>query len=240
MKKSPLKHFPLLISLLLLGVTTFANAGEKEIRASLKKNFPNVQKIEHVVQTPYAGLYEVLLDGQLIYTDAKGEFVFQGNVIEAKSRTNLTEARRQILFAIDFEKLPLDLAIKEVKGDGSRKIAFFTDPNCSFCKRLESEFQSISNVTVYRFMYPIFPGSDEIVRNVLCSKDPGKTWGSYMLSGNVPATATCVTDTDKVMALGQKLRVNGTPNLIFANGIQNPGYLPAAEIEKRLDATKVN
>jgi thiol:disulfide interchange protein DsbC len=240
MKKSPLKNFILLISLLLLGASSIANAGEKEIRASLKNSYPNIQTIEHVIKTPYAGLYEVLLDGQLLYTDAKGDFLFQGNVIGTKTQANLTEARRRILFAIDFNKLPLDLAVKEVKGGGSRKIAVFTDPNCSFCKRLEDELRSISDVTIYRFMYPIFSGSDEIVRNVLCSKDPSKTWGDFMLSGNVPATATCATNTDKVMVLGQKLRINGTPNLIFANGIQVPGYLPAAELEKKMNAAQLN
>ncbi len=222
----------------LFGMTAFAHAGEKEIRDSLKKNFPNIQNIEHIVKTSYAGLYEVLLDGQLIYTDANGQYVFDGNVIESKSRTNLTEDRRRILFAIDFDKLPFDLAVKEVKGDGSRKIAFFTDPNCSFCKKLENELKSVTNVTIYRFMFPIFPGSDEIVRNVLCSKDPSKTWGNWMLGGSAPAFATCDTNTDKVKELGQKLHVNGTPNLIFANGVQNPGYMPAAELERNLNMAK--
>ncbi|MDX8385380.1 MAG: DsbC family protein [Gallionella sp.] len=240
MKKSPLKNFTLIISLLLLGVTTFANAGEKEIRASLKKNFPNIKTVEHVVKTPYAGLFEVLLDGQLIYTDAKGEFVFNGSVIEAKSRTNLTEARSRILFAIDFDELPLELAIKTVRGNGKRKIAQFTDPNCSFCKRLEKELVQIDDITIYSFLFPIFNGSDEIVRNVLCSKNPAKTWDNWMLRNIKPATANCVTETEKVKELGRKFRVTGTPNLIFANGIQNPGYLPAAELEKRLNAAKVN
>lgn len=223
---------------LFLSVLMFsAYAGENEIRQSLQSKFPNV-KIEHIVKTPYSGLYEVVIDNDLFYTDAQGEYLFQGNVIEAKSRRDLSEERRRVLFAIDFDKLPLELAVKKVKGNGKRKLAIFTDPNCSFCRKLERELSRVSDVTVYFFMYPIFPGSDEIVRNVLCSKNPVKAWDDWMLSEIAPARATCATQTDKVMALGQKLHVNGTPNLVFANGMQSPGYLSAADLERNLNETR--
>jgi thiol:disulfide interchange protein DsbC len=228
-----------LITLLLSALLSIAHAGENEIRQSLQSKFPGIGKIEHIAKTPYSGLYEVIIDDRLMYTDAQGEYLFEGNVIETKTRTNLSEERRRILFAIDFDKLPLELAVKKVKGNGKRKMAIFTDPNCSFCKRLEKELSGINNVTVYFFMYPIFPGSDEIVRNVLCSKSPIKAWDDWMLSGITPAKATCSTQTDKVLVLGQKLHVNGTPNLVFANGIQVPGLLPAAELEKNLNAPSV-
>lgn len=217
-----------------------AYAGENEIRKSLQSKFPGIGKIEHIVKTPYGGLYEVVIGDQLLYTDAQGEYLFEGNIIEAKTRRDLSTERRRVLFAIDFDKLPLDLAIKKVKGNGKRKLAIFTDPNCSFCKRLEKELSGVSDVTLYFFMYPIFPGSDEIVRNVLCSKNPIKAWDDWMLSEIAPAKAVCATQTDKVMALGQKLHVNGTPNLIFGNGIQSPGYLPAAELEKNLNQSVKN
>lgn len=224
---------------LLLSIMAFsAHAGENEIRQSLQSKFPGVGKIEHIVKTPYAGLYEVVIGDQLLYTDEHGEYIFDGSVIEAKSRRDLSEERRRVLFAIDFDKLPLELAVKEVKGNGKRKLAIFTDPNCPYCKRLEKELSGVSDVTLYLFMYPIFPGSAEIVRNVLCSKDPVRAWNDWMLKDISPAKAVCKTQTDKVMALGQKLHVNGTPNLIFGNGIQAPGYLPAKELEKNLNAPK--
>lgn len=216
-----------------------ASAGENEIRKSLLDKFPTILKIEHIAKTPYAGLYEVVIDNELMYTDAQGEYLFEGNVIETKSRHDLSEERRRVLFAIDFDKLPLDLAVKKVKGDGKRKVAIFTDPNCGYCRKLEKELSHVNDVTIYFFMYPIFPGSDEIVRNVLCAKNPVKAWDDWMLSEIVPAKASCRTQTDKVLALGKKLRVNGTPNLIFASGTQAPGFLPAAELEKKLDEAKI-
>ena len=228
----------ILITLFLFILMPSAHSGENEIRQSLQSKFPSIGKIEHIVKTPYAGLYEVVIDDQLLYTDAQGQYLFEGSVIEAKSRRDLSEERRRILFAIDFDKLPLDLAVKKVKGNGKRKLAIFTDPNCTYCRKLEKELSQVSDVTLYFFMYPIFPGSDEIVRNVLCAKNPIKAWDDWMLSEIAPAKASCATQSDKVLALGQKLHVNGTPNLIFANGTQSPGFLPAAELERNLNESK--
>lgn len=224
-----------ILALFLFVLMTTAYAGEAEIRQSLQTRFPNLGKIEYIGKTTYLGLYEVAIDGSLYYVDDKARYLFEGNIIELSSKTNVTEARKRVLFAIDFNQLPLELAMKKVQGNGKRVLAQFTDPNCSFCKRLEKEFSKIDNVTIYSFLYPIFPGSDEIVRNVLCSKNPVKAWDDLMLNGISPAKATCDTKTDQVVALGRKLRINGTPNLIFANGIQSPGYLSAEDLEKNLN-----
>lgn len=233
MKKIPLLA---LCVLFLLNLMPTAHAGEKEIRKSMQSRFPNIGKLEHIVKTPYSGLYEIIVDDQLYYIDDKGQYLFQGSVIDTKTRRDLTEDRRGKLFAIDVSKLPLELAMKEVKGNGKRTLIQFTDPNCSFCKRLEKELSKVTDVTIYSFLYPIFPGSDEMVRNVLCSKNPVKTWNSWMLNGTTPANASCDTpQTEKVKALGRSLRVNGTPNIIFGSGVQVPGYLPAEELERNLN-----
>lgn len=224
-----------IMPLLLCLAFTVAHAAETEIRHSLQSKFPNIGKLEGIVKTPYAGLYEIVVGDKVLYTDEAGQYLFDGSVIDTKTRTDLTEQRRHQLFAIEFDKLPLELAVKKVKGSGKRKLAFFTDPNCGYCKKLEKELAKVNDVTLYMFMYPIFPGSDEIVRNVRCAKDPVKTWDDLMLKGITPPGISCKTTTDKVVALGKKLHVNGTPNLIFADGTQVPGYLPAEELEKHLN-----
>lgn len=227
------------LSLLLLLACSAVHAGETEIRQSLQSKFPTIGKLEHIVKTPYSGLYEVVVGDKLVYTDEQGLYLFDGNIIEAKTRTDLTEQRRHKLFAIEFDKLPLDIAIKKVKGNGSRKMAYFTDPNCGYCRKLEKELTKINDVTLYMFIGPIFsPESKDLVRNVQCAKDPAKAWDELMQKGIAPANANCTTKTDKVMALAKKLRANGTPNLIFADGTQVPGYLPAEELEKYLSPTK--
>ena len=227
-----------MFALLLLLITPLAHAGEVEIRKSFEAKFPDMEKLDHVVKTPYSGLYEIVINGQIMYTDEQGVYLFDGSVIDLATRSNLTEKQSQKLFAIDFDKLPLNLAIKKVKGNGKRKMAYFTDPNCGYCKKLEKELSHVTDVTLYIFLYPIFQGSDVMVNNILCAKSPVKAWDELMQNGNAAAPATCKTNTDKVLALGKKLRVNGTPNLIFANGTQSPGYLAADALEKNLNEVK--
>ena len=237
MKKLPASGLVKWFTPFLLVCLSSAQAGENEIRQSLQSKMPEVGKLEHIVKTPYAGLYEVIINDQLLYTDEQGQYLFEGSVFDLKNRRDVTEERRRVLFAIEFDKLPFEIALKRVKGNGKRKLAYFSDPNCGFCKRLEGELSKIDNVTLYMFIAPIFsPQSADIVRNVHCAKDPLKTWDDLMLNGTPPASATCPTKTDKVLELAKKLRVHGTPNLIFGDGTQVPGYLPAAELEKRLDA----
>jgi thiol:disulfide interchange protein DsbC len=226
------------IVLFLCALLSAAHAGEAEIRKSLQTKFPGIGKLEHVVRTPYADLYEVIIDNDLMYTDSKGQFIFEGNIIDVKTRRELSKERRRHLFKIDFDKLPLNLAVKKVKGNGKRRMALFTDPNCSFCKRLEYEIDKVTDVTIYLFLYPVFPGSPEIVRYVLCAKEPYKSWEDLMLNNLSPKKLTCNTNTEQVLALGEKLRINGTPNIIFASGMQTPGFADAAALEVSLNEAK--
>lgn len=153
---------------------------------------------------------------------------------EGKRRAfRLAEIRKS--FQDKFPDMPLDLALKKVKGNGKRQMAYFTDPGCPFCKRLEKELAEITDVTLYIFLFPILPDSDVIARNVICAKDPIEAWDDWMLNGTAPASAKCTTDkVFKVLGLGAKMRVAGTPTLIFGDGVQSPGYLPAEELEKHL------
>lgn len=222
--------------LLFVASISIAYAGESEIKSTLHKKLPQIGQINQVSKSPVAGLYEVITQDHLFYTDDKAQFLIDGAVYDLKDMRNLTEERSRKLFALDFSKLPLELAVKKIKGKGERKLAIFTDPNCGFCKKLEKELKQIDNVTIYQFMYPVFPGSDEKVRAVWCSKDRVKAWDDLMQEDITPPAGNCDTPTAKVLALGRKLKVNGTPALIFADGTINPGYLPAAELEKALTA----
>ena len=217
-----------------------ASANEAQVLSRLQKNYPQMGKIDKVQKAPMLGLYEVLLNGNLFYTDEKTQYLINGNIYELKSGRNLTEERTRKLSVIDFDKLPLELAVKRVHGNGERKVAYFADPNCSFCKKLENEIKGVDNITLYLFLYPVFPGSDEKVRDIACSANPGQTWENLMLNNVQPPTANCDASSSKVLALGKQLNVAGTPTLFFADGTRSPGYLPAAELEKALnDAAKL-
>jgi thiol:disulfide interchange protein DsbC len=228
--------------LLLLLSVSLAHAAETDktsvaIKDTLQKNYEQlIGRVDQVNKSPISGLYEVVTGDHIFYTDKTAQYLIDGSMFDLKMRRNLTEVRSRVLFAVDFSKLPLELAIKKVKGNGSRKMAYFTDPNCGYCKKLENELQNVTDVTLYLFLYPIFEGSAEKVQGIWCSDDKAKTWDDLMLTGVQPAAGKCETPSAKVLALGKKLRVNGTPALIFANGIMNPGYMPAADLEKALDS----
>lgn len=214
-----------------------AHGDPAAVKKILQKNYPQIGKIERVIKAPFLGLYEVITQDQLLYTDEKAQYLIIGSVYDLKSMRNLSEERSRKLFAVDFNSLPFDLAVKRVKGDGQRKMAYFTDPNCGYCKKLEGELTKVDNVTLYMFLYPVFPGSDVKVHNISCSKNPAKTWEDLMLNNIQPPTATCDASADKVLALGEKFKVNGTPTLIFADGTLVPGFIPATELEKALNGT---
>jgi thiol:disulfide interchange protein DsbC len=191
-------------------------------------------KVESVAKTPYLGLYEVRLGGEILYTDEKMTYIFSGNIIDAKTMQNITEKRLRDLSAIKWEDLPLEGAFKTVRGNGKRMLAIFSDPNCPYCKRFEKDLAKVDDVTIYTFLYPILSqDSHEKSKAIWCSADKSKAWSELMLSGTVPTAGSCDTPIESNLALGHKYRVNGTPTLIFANGERVPGAISAEQIEKQ-------
>jgi len=192
-------------------------------------------KVDAVAKTPYLGLYEVRLDNEILYTDEKMNYIFSGNIIDGKSMQNLTEKRLRDLSAIKWENLPLDAAVKTVRGNGKRMLAVFSDPNCPYCKRFEKELAKVDDITIYTFLYPILSeDSHEKSKAVWCSADKSKAWSALMLNGTVPAAARCDTPIENNLALARKYHITGTPTLVFANGERVPGAIPQAQLEKML------
>ncbi|CAN7582984.1 DsbC family protein [Acidovorax sp. Leaf78] len=227
---------PILITAIGLLASTAASAQEADIRKALAERIPQMDKVDEVRPTPMKGLYEVRIGTDLFYTDAKGDYVIQGELIDTKARRNLTEDRSAKLSAVDFSALPLKDAFTIVRGDGKRKVAVFEDPNCGYCKRFERDLQNVDNVTVYLFLYPILsPDSAEKSRNIWCAKDKVAAWQDQMVRDKPAPAASCDTSAlQRNLAFGRKHKITGTPTLIFANGTRVPGAIGAQEVEKRL------
>ena len=233
----PLLH-PRRLALALLATTGLAQADEAAVRKNIENFINNPSPIvESVAKVPYGNLYEVVLkSGELIYTDENASFILDGSLIDTKTRSNVTQARLQQLSAIDFSTLPLDDAIKQVRGNGKRVIATFEDPNCGYCKKLARELNGMKDVTIYTFLMPILsPDSTEKSKNIWCAKDRAKAWNDWLLEAKTPASASCdTTAIERNNALGRKLRINGTPTIFLADGSRIGGYAPVAELEKQL------
>ena len=231
-----MKLIPSLLAAAALGLALSASAQESAIRKTLAERIPQLEKIDEVRATPMGGLYEVRTGTDVFYTDAKGNFLIQGELIDTKARRNLTEDRIAKLSAVDFSALPLKDAFVTVRGDGKRQLVVFADPNCGYCKRFERDLQKIDNVTVHTFLYPILsPDSAEKSNNVWCAKDRTAAWDDWMLRDKTPASASCDTAAlQRNLAFGKKHKITGTPTLILSDGSRVPGAIAAADLEKRL------
>ena len=231
-----LRHVTLITCALLAAGTAWSQ--EATIRKNLSERIPQLQKIDEVSKSPMPGLFEVRVNGaDIYYTDAQGDYLVQGNLIDTKEKRNLTEERIDKLTAISFDSLPIKDAFTIVRGNGKRRLAVFEDPNCGYCKRFEKDLQKVNNVTVYMFLYPILsPDSTEKSKNIWCAKDKNKTWHDWMVRDVAPPAASC--DAGAIarnVELGRKLKITGTPTLVFADGSRVPGAIGADQVEKRLN-----
>lgn len=237
-----------MIKLALAAMSAFAltaafaeTAQEAAVRKAIEPRLGPDAKVESVTRTPYSGLYEVQVNGDIIYTDIKAQYLFVGRVVNSKTYQDYTKARLEEINKVAFGDLPLNLAMKNVKGNGKRVIAVFEDPNCGYCKRFDQTLKDIDNITVYTFMYNIL-APDSIIksRDVWCAPDRNKAWDDWMLNGKAAPTApdNCATPHEKVLELGKRMKVTGTPTIIFTDGSRIPGAIDAKALEAKLATVK--
>jgi thiol:disulfide interchange protein DsbC len=225
--------------LVLLGVTGLALADEAVIRKNLQARLPDIGKIDEVRKSELPGLFEVRVDGvDIYYTDAQANYLIEGNLIDTRSKRNLTEERVDKLTAIKFEALPLKDAFVVVRGKGERKLAVFEDPNCGYCKRFERDLQKVDNVTIYMFLFPVL-GADSMEKSkaIWCAKDRGAAWLDWMLREQAASAAPASCDAGAVVRnaeLGRKHKITGTPTLIFSNSTRVPGAIDNKRVEQLL------
>jgi thiol:disulfide interchange protein DsbC len=209
----------------------------KVLRQTLTQRLPQLGNIDGLRPTPMAGIYEVQVGDHVLYTDAKGDFIIDGQILDSRTRRNLTQERLDDINRIDFASLPFKDAVVWKNGSGARKLVIFSDPNCGYCKRLEKDLQKVKDVTVYTFLIPIL-GDDSRVKsdNIWCVKDRTQAYRDWMLSGVAPARSfgQCNTPAQRNLALAQKYKVNGTPAMFFEDGTRLAAAAPPEAIEQRL------
>jgi thiol:disulfide interchange protein DsbC len=229
-----------LLALLLHAASAFAN--EAQIRRALEPKLGGA-KIEGVQPAPVPGLFEVRVRSQeglqILYTDAAGGYVIQGKIFDLRNDRDLTEERLRKLNAIKFEALPLALAVKIQRGNGSRVMAMFSDPYCPACRQFERELAKVENLTLYVFMYPVIrPANKDHSVAVWCSPDRAKAW-IELAAGPRPkvpdAAPSCANPVEKTLQAGRALGVNSTPTLFLANGERVAGMMAADDLSDLLN-----
>lgn len=217
---------------------------QTDVDATIRKNVePRLgKKIDEVRPSAYAGLYELRIGKELAYASPDGQFLVLGQMYSMKSGENITRARIDELNRIDFKQLPLGLALKTVKGNGKRVLAIFEDPNCGYCKHFrQTTLREMDNVTIYTFLYTILsPDSVTKANGVWCAPDRNRAWDEWMLQGKLPpaAPANCKAPIEKVLELGQRFAITGTPAIFFKDGSRIPGAVDLKTIEAKLATIK--
>jgi thiol:disulfide interchange protein DsbC len=213
-----------------------ASADEASVKKAIETKLG--AKVTSVTKSGYLGLYEIYANGEVIYTDEKVSAILGGPLFDAKTMRNITSERLQKLTAIKFSDLPLEYAVKQVRGDGKRVMASFEDPNCGYCKKLARDAAKLDNVTIYTFLMPILaPDSLDKSKQIWCSADQAKAWNEWMQDGKaLSGKGDCDTSAvQKTLELGRRLGISGTPTLFFADGQRVVGAVPVAQIEEKLE-----
>lgn len=233
--------FPIALTCCLTLLAGLANAqSEQQVRSELQKKIGANTKIKSVSASPIPGIYEVLVGNDLIYTDANSKYLIQGEIIEIATGKNITEQKQADLNRIKWSELNPSNALKAVRGNGSRQLAIFSDPNCGYCKRLEKSLQQLDNVTIYTYLIPILsPDSAQKSKQIWCATDPQKSYMDWMVNGITPnGKSDCATPLDKNMAFAKTYGITGTPTIFFTDGSRFPGAVQITDIEKKFSSLK--
>jgi thiol:disulfide interchange protein DsbC len=229
------------LAIVLLSFFGSADAtSEKQIRAELQKRLGTSANVRNVTPSAIPGLFEVQVNNEIFYTDSKAKYLIQGEMIELATGTNLTAKRQEDINRIKWSELPQANAIKIVRGNGSRQIAVFSDPNCGYCKRLEKTLQQLDNVTIYNYLIPILSADSALKsKQIWCAADQQKVWNDWMLGNITPSgKSDCANPIDKNMAIAKTYAINGTPTIFFTDGSRFPGAVQLSDIEKKLASLK--
>ncbi|MBU3576759.1 DsbC family protein [Polynucleobacter sp. UK-Kesae-W10] len=213
---------------------------EQQLKNDIQKKLGANAKVRSVSPAPVAGLYEILVGNEIFYTDSAGKYLIQGEIIELSTGKNITEQRQSDLNRIKWSDLNQANAIKNVRGNGSRQLAIFSDPNCGYCKRLEKSLQQLDNVTIYTYLIPILsPDSAQKAKQIWCSPEPYKAYIDWMVNGISPSGKTdCSNPLDKNLTTAKSYGITGTPTIFFTDGSRFPGAVQITDIEKKLNSLK--
>ena len=225
---------PILLLAMTVLATSLSFADINTVKANLAKHSPDL-KIENLQTTEMKGIYSGSMDGQVVYLNEDAKHLIGGSMIRLADKQNLTRDLVLKQNSIDWKKLPLQDALKTVRGTGKRELAIFSDPNCPYCKQLELELKKLNDVTIYTFVLPLKAQSIAPSRQIYCEKNPAQAWDDLISKGIQPKSGKrCVNPVERNLALAKSLNIQGTPAIIFSNGFKVMGAYPAEQIEKIL------
>ena len=238
-----MKRFPALIAVATLAMATSLPAWAQNsaaIKANVERLTAGKVKVEQVQATPAPGIFQVISDGDIFYTDATGRYgLVGGALVDMQTQQDLTAPAVEKLTAVPFASLPLKHAIKQVRGNGKRQVAVFEDPNCPICRVFTKFVDQLDDVTVYRFMYPVIdPSSQSLARTAWCAADRAGAWDQVMGGRRLAGPQECdVSGLVEILQFGEKHRIQNTPTVFLGNGKRLVGATPPEQFMAELEAS---
>ncbi len=229
-----------LISAVSISVNAMDVEDSKEIqriRAELVKMIPPAATAD-IVKTDAENVYRMEFQGSFAYVYAAGDHVLIGELLNTKDKVNVGQVAQNERVAKVIKDVPTNKMIVFGPKDAKRHITVFTDIDCGYCRKLHNEVGELNDAGV-QVRYLAFPragvGSNSFNKyvSVWCNSDQ-QTALTDAKNGIAPSAATCENPISETYNLGQQVGVSGTPTIIFDDGTLTPGYLPAAELMRRM------
>jgi thiol:disulfide interchange protein DsbC len=228
-----------LLPVLAVSGGVLAEESEHEaIKKSLQQTLPGLE-IDKITPTPVDGVSEVLMGPSVFYVTNDGMYLFQGNLIDIRTRENLTEERRKGIRLAAINDFGEDRMIIFPASKPRHTITVFTDIDCGYCRKLHKEIAQYNDrgITVRYLMYPRSgPNSRSFEKAVAvwCEEDRQQALTDAKAGKELPK-ADCDNPVREEYELGGLIGIRGTPAIILEDGEMLPGYVPAERLAKSLE-----
>lgn len=227
------------LAALLLGALVFpAYASDATIRAAIESLVPNA-KIDSIAEAVVPGLYEVILEGQIVYVSRDGKYLVQGSLFDIANKVDVTEKTRAGIRTAALKNIPKDQRIIFAPENPKHTLTVYTDIDCGYCRRMHQQVAELNKLGIaveYVFFPRSGPGTESWTKavSVYCADDRRAALTDAKAGQPVPPK-TCANPIEEHFALGSKVGVNGTPAVFTEDGTQVGGYSPPEQLIQRLD-----
>lgn len=226
----------LLISSLLTSLTVSAEADDVDkLNQALAQSMPNV-KPSKISETPIDGLYEVIVGSQVVYMSVDARFMIEGDLIDLKTKRNISEEAKSIIRLASIEKLGADNMLIYKPKNVKNTITVFTDIDCPYCRRLHNEIPDyMKNEVEVRYIFMPLKGKADMEKtiSVWCADNKQMALDTAKAGGEVESK-TCKNPINDHLKLARALGVRGTPAIVLQNGEMLPGYVPVDKLVAEL------
>ena len=226
------------LSFVAAATPAFAQSGESAVRGAIESLVPNA-KIDSVSESVVPSLYEVTIEGRVVYVTADGRYLIQGSLFDIPNRVDITEAsrakvRREALAQVTTGRIVF------APPNPKYTLTVFTDIDCGYCRKMHehmTEYNSAGIAIEYLFFPRAGVNSESYQKavSVYCSTNQQKAMTDAK-AGQPLDIKECENPIADQYALSQQIGVTGTPAVFAADGTQLGGYMPPDQLLQRLEA----